>query len=105
MCVIIQKSMPLTPWWFALIEMKLSRLQPLTTYEPVHQVTVLKAVARRTFSFRHHILETRSNRTCATVDVTGLAMDLTTRKAVAWPDDLRQTLEARLLSDRDNMTS
>ncbi|WP_350332835.1 acyl-CoA thioesterase [Coralliovum pocilloporae] len=75
------------------VEMKLSRLAPLQAHDPVHLVSVTTSAANRTFSFRHHLINTRSGALSAVVDVTGLAMDLGARKAVIWPKEIRARLD------------
>lgn len=81
------------------VEMKLSWASPLKTGEPVVVVTGFTNVNAKTFSFRHHMFEARTNRLAATLDVVGLVMNLKTRKAVPLPQDAVKTI-ARGALDR-----
>ncbi len=68
----------------------------------VHVLTRITAAERVTFSFRHHYFDSRTRAFLATCDITVLPMDLSRRKAVPLPDEIRarmQSLVAGATSD------
>ena len=58
-------------------------------------VTGLSAVARSTLTFRHVFCDARDGRPFATLRVTALTMDLTARKSVPFPEEMRAAAEGR----------
>jgi acyl-CoA thioester hydrolase len=59
----------------------------------------LKAIGNKTSHICHWIFDVESGRSVATSEAIAVSFDLTTRKAVAIPDDLREHLQARALPD------
>ncbi len=59
----------------------------------VHIRSRIVAAERVTFSARHHYYDSRTGLFFASVDVTLLPMDLTLRKGVALPDDVRSRMQ------------
>ncbi|WP_242390261.1 acyl-CoA thioesterase [Polymorphum gilvum] len=74
------------------VEMKLTWLSPVKVGEPVVVATGLTGCQNRTFSFRHHMYESRTARPVAVCDVVGLVMDLSARKAVDLPAGAREAI-------------
>ncbi|PLX37498.1 MAG: hypothetical protein C0606_04125 [Hyphomicrobiales bacterium] len=71
------------------VEMKLSLATGLRAGDLVHMVTKYTGVARKTFTFRHHLFESRTGRLAAVGDATGVVMDLATRKAIELPERIQ----------------
>ncbi|MBB4304842.1 acyl-CoA thioester hydrolase [Rhodobium orientis] len=67
------------------IEMKLTVFDGLCAGDLVHMVTVFTGASRKTFTFTHYLFESRTDRLAAVTETAGLAMDLSTRKAVELP--------------------
>lgn len=74
------------------VEMKLVWASPLKPGEPVLCVSGLTGAARSTFSFRHHLFETRTQRLAAVCDAVVIAMDLEHRKSVPLEDSVRSAI-------------
>lgn len=72
------------------VEMKLTRANRLRLGDLVHVVSRPIAVGRSTVTFENRFVRTDSEDVDAIVQVTGLTMDLSSRRAVALPDDLRE---------------
>ncbi|WP_417685088.1 acyl-CoA thioesterase [Roseibium sp.] len=68
------------------VEMKLTWSSPLKTGDMFVIASAPVSVAGKTFTLRHHMFESRTQRLVAILDVVALVMDLTTRKAVALPE-------------------
>lgn len=79
------------------VEMKLTWASPLKNGDAVVVVTGFTGVNTRTFSMRHHLFESRTNRLAATLDVVALTMDLTARKAVPLPEEAHQSISKMLI--------
>lgn len=75
-------------WGRVAVEMRLVLFDAYAPGDLVEQVSGLLEATDRTIHFRHHQFEARSGRLVAIVDAVGLAMSLTTRKAVRFPDDV-----------------
>ncbi len=82
------------------VEMKLTRGAAGAPEALVHIMSRLNVVARSTLSFEHRIVATETDAVIATVEVTGLTLDLGTRKAIRFGDDVRAGLEARIRGGR-----
>jgi len=79
------------------VEMKLSWATPLKTGDTVAVVTGFTGISSKTFSMRHHLFESRTNRLAATLDVVALAMDLDTRSAIALPEEAHRDISKMLI--------
>ncbi|MBN9669356.1 acyl-CoA thioesterase [Roseibium aggregatum] len=79
------------------VEMKLTWATPLKTGDAVAVVTGFTGVSSKSFAFRHHLFETRTNRLAATLDVVALAMDLEARSAVELPQEARRDIGKMLI--------
>jgi acyl-CoA thioester hydrolase len=79
------------------VEMKLTWATPLKSGDTVAVATGFTNVNSKTFSMRHHLFESRTNRLAATLDVVALTMDLSSRKAVALPDEAHQSISKMLI--------
>ncbi|TYC52873.1 thioesterase [Rhodobacterales bacterium] len=80
------------------VEMKLSWITPLKIGDSIIVATGFTGAAEKTFSLRHHIFESRTNRLAATLDVVALAMDLSARSAVALPQDALSAISKTLIA-------
>ncbi|MDQ0315298.1 thioesterase family protein [Amorphus orientalis] len=69
------------------VEMRLTRFDRFRAGDLVEQISGLVQINERTLWFRHHQFEARTGRLVTIGDAVGLAMDLTTRKAVRFPAD------------------
>ncbi|GAA0777778.1 thioesterase [Roseibium denhamense] len=79
------------------VEMKLTWATPLKTGDMIQVVSGFSGVQEKTFSMRHHIFESRTNRLAAVLDVVALTMDLSSRRAVSLPDDAPKAIAAMLI--------
>jgi acyl-CoA thioester hydrolase len=61
--------------------------------------SALKGLGNKTSHICHWIFDVESGRCVATSEAVAVSFDLTTRKAIAIPDDVRTHLEARVMSD------
>lgn len=61
--------------------------------------SALKGVGNKTSHICHWIFDVESGRCVATSEAVAVSFDLTTRKAVAIPDDVREHMQARVLPD------
>jgi len=75
-------------WGRVAVEMRLVLFDAYAPGDLVEQISGLLHATDRTIHFRHHQFEARSGRLVAIIDAIGLAMNLTTRKAVRFPDDV-----------------
>lgn len=75
------------------VEMKLTRTGPLLFGDLVHVVSRPIAVARSTITFENRFIQSETGDVAAIVQVTGLTMNLETRRAVPLPDDIRARCE------------
>ena len=64
--------------------------------DPIHILSRLIAAERVAFSVRHRYVDSRTGAFLASCDVTLLAMDLTRRKGVPLPDDVKAHMQALL---------
>lgn len=71
------------------VEMKLSRHQQVEAGRLIHAVTSVEQAREKTFMLRHHVFDTRSGKPLFSGTVTGLMLDLETRKVVAVPEFVR----------------
>lgn len=69
------------------VEMRLSHLHPVGAGVPIVVHSGLIGFGRKTITFRHYIVDARSGRALAAGDVTGVTIDLDTRRSVSWPED------------------
>lgn len=58
--------------------------------------TGLKARSAKTISYRHHVVNRMSDEVIAIVDITSLMLNLSTRRAMAWPQDKLDALDAQI---------
>jgi acyl-CoA thioester hydrolase len=79
------------------VEMKLTWSTPLKTGDTVVVVTGFTGVNSKSFTMRHHLFESRTNRLAATLDVVALMMDLSSRKAVELPEEAQNNLSKMLI--------
>ncbi|MEM9630297.1 MAG: thioesterase family protein [Pseudomonadota bacterium] len=79
------------------VEMKLTWSTPLKTGDTVIVVTGFTGVNSKSFTMRHHLFESRTNRLAATLDVVALMMDLSSRKAVELPQEAQNNLSKMLI--------
>jgi acyl-CoA thioester hydrolase len=79
------------------VEMKLTWATPLKTGDMVTVLSGFTGVSPKTFSMRHHIFESRTNRLAATLDVVALTMDLNSRNAVDLPQEAFQGINQMLI--------
>ncbi|MEJ8570985.1 thioesterase family protein [Microbaculum marinum] len=82
------------------VEMKLTRLGDAAFGDLIHVISRPIAVARSTVTFENRFVRSETGETVAVVQVTGLTMDLTARRAQPLPEDLRADLEARIARSR-----
>ncbi len=80
------------------VEFKLTKFANLTVGTPIVVRSGLTGYTGKTICFRHYIFDLVSQRPYMAVDVTGLAIDLSARKAVSWRDDHEVLLDARLVN-------
>ncbi|WP_029063977.1 thioesterase family protein [Labrenzia sp. DG1229] len=78
-------------------EMKLTWSTPVKSGDTVVVATGFTSVNANTFSMRHHLFESRTTRLVATLDVVALTMDLSTRKAVALPEEAHGSISKMLI--------
>lgn len=79
------------------VEKKISTQKPLPAHMPFIIRTALTHAGNKTFSFIHILLGLDG--TCYMLgEITGLAIDLNTRRAVAFPDDRRALMEKGLVA-------
>ncbi len=78
-------------------EMKLTWSTPVKSGDTVVVATGFTSVNANTFSMRHHLFESRTTRLVATLDVVALTMDLSTRKAVALPEEAHSSISKMLI--------
>lgn len=69
------------------IELKLTHLADLKPGDPILVLSVMSEHARKTVTFRHHTINVRTGEPAAICHVTGVSLDLTTRRTVPWPED------------------
>ena len=80
------------------VEMKLTRLTPFRAGDAILLLSGLTAFTGRTISFRHEFVDVASGRINAVVDLTGLSIDLASRRAVHWPGNLLKHFEQILVT-------
>ncbi|WP_417670568.1 acyl-CoA thioesterase [Roseibium sp.] len=68
------------------VEMKLTWISPLKTGDMFLIASAPTSVQSKTFTLRHHLFESRTQRLAAVCDVVALVMDLEARKAVPLPE-------------------
>lgn len=68
------------------VEMKLTWASQLKSGDTIAVISGFTGVSEKTFTFRHHLFESKTKRLAAICDVVALTMDLKTRKAVALPE-------------------
>ena len=61
--------------------------------------SALKGLGNKTSHICHWIFDVESGRCAATSEAVAVSFDLTTRKAVSIPDDVREQMQARILPD------
>jgi acyl-CoA thioester hydrolase len=81
------------------VEMKLTRCGPLAFGDLVHVVTRPIGVARSTVTFENRFVQSASGEVAAIVQVTGLTMNLDTRRAEPLSADLKARIEADIAGD------
>jgi acyl-CoA thioester hydrolase len=86
------------------VEMKLTRTGPLSFGDLVHIVSRPIAVARSTITFENRFVQSDTGKVAATVQVTGLTMNLETRRAVPLPDDIRARTEALIAGESPELS-
>ncbi len=79
------------------LEMKLTRGMPIKAGTVLHVLSGITGVSEKTFTFRHHVFESASQRLVAVMDVTAIIMDLEARKAVKLPEEARGELRALIM--------
>lgn len=79
------------------VEMKLTIHLPLRAGAAIRVLSGLTGFGAKTISFRHHIVDAATGETAATGEITGLAIDLGTRRSVPWPQDRQDIFRARLI--------
>ncbi|MET1414248.1 thioesterase family protein [Roseibium sp. HPY-6] len=79
------------------VEMKLTWSTPLKSGDAVVVATGFTHVGKSTFNMRHHIFESRTARLAATLDVVALTMDLSSRSAVALPEEAHGAISKMLI--------
>lgn len=79
------------------LEMKLTLGLRAKLGTVVHVVSGLTGVSEKTFTFRHHMFDSSAGRIIAALDVTGMVMDLETRKPVPLPEDARARIADLLM--------
>lgn len=75
-------------WGRVAVEMRMILFDAYAPGDLVEQISGLIDATDRTIHFRHHQFEARTGRLVAIIDAVGLAMNLTTRKAVRFPDEV-----------------
>lgn len=81
------------------VESKLTMTGPCAAGDAVIVMSGLTGYGAKTISFRHFVLNAANGRCCAVGEVTGLAVDLASRRAVAWPADREAIFKSKLVSD------
>ncbi|ESR26423.1 acyl-CoA thioesterase [Lutibaculum baratangense] len=96
-----------TPAWLAeqaagrvAVEMKLTRGEGGGPDGLVDVHSRLEVVSRSTVSFAHRLVAIETGQVVATVETTALTMDLATRRANRFPEEVRERLEARIRAGR-----
>ncbi|WP_196220711.1 thioesterase family protein, partial [Roseibium hamelinense] len=80
------------------VEMKLTWHSPLKNGEAFYILTGFTGCREKTFSFRHHMFEARTDRLVACLDVVALVLDLKTRKSVALPGSAMDQIRRQTIS-------
>jgi len=83
------------------LEMKLSLVSGLAAGDLMHMVTIFTSVTRKVFTFTHHLFETKTDRLAATIEAAGVAMDLSTRRAVELPPFVHDRVAALVAAGKD----
>lgn len=78
------------------VEMKLTRHGDLRNGDLIHVASRPMAVARSTVSFENRFVASDTAEVAATIQLTALTMNLTTRRAEPFPDETRAAIEARI---------
>lgn len=71
------------------IELKLTHLNDLKAGDPILVLSGMSEHARKTVTFRHHTINVRTGEPAAICHVTGVSLDLKSRRSVPWPEDKR----------------
>ncbi|HXK54676.1 MAG TPA: thioesterase family protein, partial [Hyphomicrobiales bacterium] len=61
----------------------------LTAGDPILVLSGMSEHGRKTVTFRHHTINVRTGEPAAICHVTGLSLDLASRRSVEWPEDKR----------------
>lgn len=84
------------------VEMKLTRTGPLRYGDLVHVISRPIAIARSTITFENRFVRSETGDVAAIMLVTGLTMNLETRRAAPLPEDKRARTEALIASQSAN---
>ncbi len=68
------------------VEMKLTRHQAVAAGQLIHVISSIEEIRQKTFSLRHDVFDTLSGAALFSGEVTGLILDLATRKVVPIPE-------------------
>jgi acyl-CoA thioester hydrolase len=71
------------------IELKLTHLSDLKAGDPITVLSGMSEHARKTVTFRHHTINVRTGQPAAICHVTGVSLDLKSRRSVPWPEEKR----------------
>lgn len=82
------------------VESKLTHLAPFAAGNPVVVMSALTGYGSKTITLRHYVLDAATGECGAVGEITGLAVDLATRRAVAWPADRAALFKATLAGER-----
>jgi len=83
----------------AAVEQRLRYIRELHAGDVVHVTTRLYEAALRKIRFEHRMYDDLSRELVATSELTGVHLDTVARRAVAFEDDVRSRLQARLAAD------
>jgi len=78
------------------VEMKFTRVRGAAFGDLLHIVSRPTAVARSTITFENRFVRTDTDEVAAIIEVTGLTMNLSTRRAEPLPEDLKTRTESRI---------
>ena len=79
------------------LEMKLSYQKPLKIGSSIKLVSGLTNVSAKTFTFRHHMFDTKSNKLVLTGDIVATVLDLNCRQAVNLPEKSIENMKKLLI--------
>lgn len=83
-------------WGRAAVQLQLSYGARPTAGDVVVIKTGLRARSTKTISYRHHVVNVMTEELIAIADITSLMLNLETRRAMPWPDEKLDALDAQI---------